>query len=196
MGDALPVPERMGANVFVSTRGEKETVPKPRKRRKNVDRQFQRAGEEIRGFAARHAKPVLWMLGIAAVVGVALLLVAILLPDGTMIAGIALAGIGFVFMLVGYGVGAYAAFSEDFLWGFLFLVFPIYTAYYLVSNWDEMWRWFLVWSAGAAVLLLAIVVMSAGVEQAEKAKRKAHSSWNGETRQFFAVRSSAAAWGI
>ena len=118
-----------------------------------------------------------------------LYLVAVLLPNGTLIAGISLAGIGLVLLLVGYGVGAYAAFCEDTLNGFLYLFIPLYTGYYLVSNWDEMWRWFLLSSVGVVILALAVMVMEAGVEKAdaEKARRDAPQSWSSPATIHFAL---------
>ena len=53
-----------------------------------------------------------------------------------MIVGCILAVIGIILLLGGYAVGAYAAFTEDALYGWLYLFFPLYTAYYLVANWD------------------------------------------------------------
>jgi hypothetical protein len=168
-------PQRMGANVFVSSRAEGESAPRRRKKRKNFDTDMERAGEEFRGFAARNAKLGAWILAIAVVVAVALFVVARSIPNGTIVAGLSLAAIGLLMMLVGFGVGAYAAFCEDFLNGMLYLFIPIYTAYYLVSNWDEMWRWFLIMTAGAGLILMATSIMSAGVEQADKEKRQRQS---------------------
>jgi hypothetical protein len=186
----------MGPNVFVWARSDGEGTSKPRKRSKSVEKDFERAGEEIRGFAARHARLGRWILGISASVGLALYLVSLLLPNGTIIAGIALAAIGVLMMLVGFFIGAYAAFCEDFLFGFLYLVFPIYTAYFLVSNWDEMWRWFLVLTAGAAVLTLASFVMSAGVEKAEAAKRAGRVlQYVQPSSRLALARPSVATWG-
>ena len=63
--------------------------------------------------------------------------IALFAPQGTLIAGSTLMVVGSVMVLAGYGVGAYAAFGEDFLYGFLYLVIPLYTAYYLVTRWED-----------------------------------------------------------
>jgi hypothetical protein len=194
--DPPPNPTRMGPNVFVSARTDGEGTSKPRKRSKSVERGIERAGEEIRGFAARNARLGRWILGISAIVGLALYLVSLLVPNGTIIAGITLAAIGLIFMLIGYFIGAYAAFGEDFLFGFLYLFFPPYTAYFLVANWDEMWRWFVLLTAGAAVLTLASYVMSAGVEKAEAAKRGSRAFRSVQPSSVVALaRPSVATWG-
>ncbi len=67
-------------------------------------------------------------------------------------------------VLVGFGAGAYGAFSEDFLYGVLYLVIPLYTAYYLVTRWDDLWVWFACSTAGVALVLLGTeMVRWAGV---------------------------------
>ena len=45
---------------------------------------------------------------------------------------------GLIIFLYGYGSGAYIAFTEDDLYGWLYLIFPPFAAYYFVSRWDEM----------------------------------------------------------
>jgi hypothetical protein len=55
--------------------------------------------------------------------------------------------------LLGYAAGAYGAFCEDFLYGFLYLVIPLYTAYYLVTRWEDLWRWFACSTTGVGLVL-------------------------------------------
>ena len=54
---------------------------------------------------------------------------------------------------LGYAAGAYGAFCEDFLYGFLYLVIPLYTAYYLVTRWEDLWRWFACSTTGVGLVL-------------------------------------------
>ena len=35
----------------------------------------------------------------------------------------------------------YGAFSEDVLDGLLYITIPLYTAYYLVTRWEDLWIW-------------------------------------------------------
>jgi len=44
--------------------------------------------------------------------------------------GCVLMAVGSLMVLAGYGVGAYGAFREDFLYGMLYLLVPLYAAYY------------------------------------------------------------------
>ena len=64
--------------------------------------------------------------------------------------------IGCAMILVGFGVGAYGTFSEDFLYGFLYLVIPFYTAYYMVTRWDDLWVWFACMTSGVGLVLVGI----------------------------------------
>ena len=54
----------------------------------------------------------------------------------------------------GFSVGAYAAFQEDSLYGCLYLIIPLYTAYYIVTRWDELWICFACSTVGFAMVLL------------------------------------------
>ena len=94
--------------------------------------------------------------GVAA--GIALAGIALFAPQGTLIAACTLMVLGSAMVLVGYGVGAYAAFGEDFLYGFFYLVIPLYTAYYIVTRWEDLWVWFTCSTAGAVVVVLGIEV--------------------------------------
>ena len=73
-----------------------------------------------------------------------LILVAIALfaPHGYWLAGCILIATGGVLILVGHLAGAFGAFSEDSLYGLFYLLIPLYTAYYIVTRWDDMWVWF------------------------------------------------------
>jgi hypothetical protein len=178
--DPPPAPPPVLSNAFVATPAKREErLPRPK--RSKVEKNLRAASGEVRKFAQRNASVWPWLVGVPAALAVALGLVALMLPNGTMIAGICLAVLGIVLMLVGYGVGAYAAYREDLLYGFLYVVFPLYTGYYIVANWDEMWRWFAVTTLGAAVLTVAITIMGSGLEKVESSK-KSHEQTRRITR--------------
>ena len=71
-----------------------------------------------------------WLIrgGIGSVVILAA--VALLVPNGLLIVGCVLLVLGMLMVLAGYAAGAYGAFHEDFLYGFLYMVIPFYAAYY------------------------------------------------------------------
>ena len=89
-----------------------------------------------------------WLLRGGIATGIGLAGIALFAPHGTLIAACILMVLGSAMVLVGYGVGAYAAFGEDFLYGFFYLVIPLYTAYYLVTRWEDLWAWFACSTAG------------------------------------------------
>ena len=80
--------------------------------------------------------------------------IALFAPRGSLIVGSLLLTLGSVMVLVGYGVGAYGAFREDLLYGILYLLVPLYAAYYLVTRWDDLWVWFACSTAGVALISL------------------------------------------
>jgi predicted Zn finger-like uncharacterized protein len=95
-----------------------------------------------------------WLVRSGIATAIAFAAIALLAPKGTLIAGCALLVLGMVLVLVGYGVGAYGAFQEDFIYGFFYLVFGLYTAYYVVTRWEDMWIWFACSTAGVGLVLL------------------------------------------
>ena len=165
--EAAPVPA--GPSTYVRARANPEGLA-PGRRRPEPDAVIGRAREGATAIAARVSALWPWLVGVPAGVAVVLGLVAAIVPGGTMIAGGALAVVGILLLLGGHAMGAYVAFTEDALHGWLYLLVPIYTAYYLVENWDEMWRWCLLSVAGVAILSVAGPIMHAGLEKAEPAE--------------------------
>ena len=105
-----------------------------------------------------------WLVRGGIATAITLAAIALFAPNGTLIAGCALLVLGMVLVLVGYGAGAYGAFHEDFLYGFLYLVIPFYTAYYMVTRWDDLWVWFTCMTSGVGLVLFGIeIVRWAGV---------------------------------
>jgi predicted Zn finger-like uncharacterized protein len=86
------------------------------------------------------------VLVLAAIVGLA--------PSGTLVVTWLVMAVGSLMVLVGFGAGAYGAFREDVLYGILYLLVPLYTAYYTITRWDDLWPWFACSTAGAALVLL------------------------------------------
>jgi hypothetical protein len=117
---------------------------------------------------ARKEKPAIpwltWLVWFAIVLVVLLVAIALLAPQGTLIAGCVLMVLGGVMILVGYSAGAYGAFREDFLYGFLYLVIPFYTAYYMATRWEDLWVWLVCSTAGVGLILIGVeIVRWAGV---------------------------------
>ena len=148
-------------SVFVSNRGEEPTTaPTPRKPKRA------KAGSTARDARRREADFPwrTWLVrgGVAAALVIAG--IALFAPRGVLIAGCVLMVLGSAMVLVGFGAGAYGAFCEDFLYGVLYLAIPLYTAYYLVTRWDDLWVWFACSTAGVALVLLGTeMVRWAGV---------------------------------
>ena len=106
-----------------------------------------------------------WLIrgGIAAVV--VLFLIAAIVPGGVVIVGKVLLIAGMGMILLGWGAGAFGAFSEDLLYGILYVAIPLYTAYYLVTRWEDLWRWFACSTAGVGVVLVGTQILRwSGVE--------------------------------
>ncbi len=131
-------PDSEQPNFFTPAPGSEsleEAPPRRRVKQKNP------ASSEPRRRKSASSHPVLSVRAtLVGLTGVALVLVIVaLFVPGTRIniaRAVALAGL--VLFVYGYGSGAYIAFTEDDLYGWLYLFFPPYAAYYFVSRWDEM----------------------------------------------------------
>jgi len=100
-----------------------------------------------------------WLIGSVAAVALTLVAVSVLAPRGTAIAGCVVILIGCGMLLSGFLAGAYGAFHEDFLYGFLYVVVPLYTAYYVVTRWDDLWVWGACSTAGIGLILLGTEII-------------------------------------
>ena len=139
--------------VFVPARGnEPRAVRTPRKPKGTAPGSTARRDES--DFAWRT-----WLVRVGVLAAMALLATALFVPRGVAIAGSAMILLGMAMVLVGYAAGAYGAFSEDFLYGFFYLVIPLYTAYYLVTRWDDLRGWFALSTAGVGLVLLGTEVI-------------------------------------
>ena len=142
--------------VYVRSRGDEPTVSlSPRKPKASRTR---RRSTDTRPDFPWGA----WLIGLGSLAAIALVLVATLMPKGLLIAGSTLVTVGMLMVLVGFFAGAYGAFSEDFLYGFFYLVFPLYTAYYLVTRWEDLWRWTVCSTTGVGLVLMGTEVLRWG----------------------------------
>lgn len=62
--------------------------------------------------------------------------------------------IGGILVAVADFAGAYGAFSEDVLYGLLYITIPLYTAYYLVTRWEDLWIWITCATVGVGLVLI------------------------------------------
>jgi hypothetical protein len=111
----------------------------PRQKRRSKKRTPRRPGTRIGEPADSRSSStgIAVLLGLGCAVAV-LVVVAFVAPSARINVGRLIALAGLVVFLYGYVSGAYIAFTEDDLYGWLYLIFPPYAAYYFVSRWDEM----------------------------------------------------------
>ena len=74
--------------------------------------------------------------------------------NGTWLVGCILISIGGILVPVAYFAGAYGAFNEDVLYGLLYITIPLYTAYYLVTRWEDLWIWITCATVGTGLVLI------------------------------------------
>lgn len=157
VAEATDLPE---SPVFVPARGDEVSAAssprRPRTRSQSNSKARPSRGETA-GFA--------WMkrgIPVLIVMAVALLATALFVPDGMLIAGYTLLGVGTLMAIVGLGAGAFGAFSEDFIHGFFYVVFPPYAAFYFVTRWDDLWIWFACVVGGVGLITLGGQVLQWG----------------------------------
>ncbi len=85
--------------------------------------------------------------------------IALFAPRGPILVGSVLLALGTLMVLFGFGVGAYGAFREDVLYGLLYLAIPFYTAYYVVTRWDDLWVWFACSTVGVGLVMLGTEIL-------------------------------------
>jgi hypothetical protein len=139
-------------SLFVPSRGDEPTADAARRPKRAATGTTARPARG-RGRASDVAWRA-WLVRGMLAAALASAAIALLAPRGTWIVGCLLLGLGSVMVLLGYGVGAYGAFREDVLYGVLYLLVPLYAAYYLVTRWDDLWVWFACSTAGTALVLL------------------------------------------
>jgi hypothetical protein len=138
-------------SAFVPAPRDQPASTVPRKRKRSVSRSSIRT---VRSAVSQFAWRT-WLGGVAAA-AIVIAAIAVLAPGGVLIAACVVMAVGGLMILVGYSVGAYGAFREDSLYGVLYLAIPLYTAYYMVTRWDDLWFWFACMTGGVGLILLGI----------------------------------------
>ncbi len=95
-----------------------------------------------------------WLIRCGVALVVILTCIALVAPQGVWLAGCILIAIGGLLVPLGFLAGAYGAFSEDLLYGILYLAIPLYTAYYLVTRWEDLWPWVVCATVGVGLVLI------------------------------------------
>ena len=95
-----------------------------------------------------------WLIWGSVALVLILTAIAFLAPDGTWLVGCILMAICGILVPVAYFAGAYGAFSEDVLYGLLYITIPLYTAYYLVTRWEDLWIWITCATVGVGLVLI------------------------------------------
>jgi len=97
---------------------------------------------------------------ISAVIVAILAIFSTFVPRMMMIVGSGIVVLGLILTVYGYLTAIYIAFTEDDLHGWLFLMIPMYAAYYLVSRWDEM-------KSRLVMIVIGLVLLSVGSRMIE-----------------------------
>ena len=129
-----------------------EAPPRRRAKRNNAGISEPRRRKAVRSHPILSGSSTLiGLTGVALV----LVIVALFVPGTRINIGRAIALAGLILFVYGYASGAYIAFTEDDLYGWLYLLFPPYAAYYFVSRWDEM-------SSRLVMLIVGLALLSGG----------------------------------
>jgi transcription elongation factor Elf1 len=155
--DAVTAFDPPAASSFVRSRGDDATAP-PRNPKRRPPESTTRTTRERSSHFPWGTRLVQGGVAIAIVLAA----IAFLAPRGMLIAGCALMALGSLMVLLGFGAGAYGAFHEDSLYGFLYLVIPLYTAYYMITRWDDLWVWFVCSTAGVGLVVLGTEMIQWG----------------------------------
>jgi hypothetical protein len=143
------------ATFFMPATGSKSLEEMPRRQVKQKGsgtsgrKRLERARSPLASLSAR-----VTVIGLTCVT-VVLVVLVVFVPDTRINVGRAVALAGLILFVYGYGSGAYIAFTEDDLYGWLYLLFPPYAAYYFVSRWDEM-------SSRLVMLIVGLALLSGG----------------------------------
>lgn len=137
--------------VFVPARTDSRSeVDRPRRRERSVSGPTARKSRA----GTSDSRWQTWFIWGCVALVLILTAVALLAPHGIWLVGCILMAIGCFLVPVAYLAGAYGAFSEDSLYGLLYLVIPLYAGYYLVTRWEDLWVWVICASVGVGLVLL------------------------------------------
>lgn len=155
-GIGYAVVESLAESAFTPAAGVEPAgavpVPVPASVRTGTNRSGS-GGRKRRQQAIARAK---WLGGGAGALALVLAGIALFASHGEIIVAWVLMALGCAMILLGFAVGAYGAFSEDFLYGFLYVVIPCYSAYYMVTRWDDLWIWFACMTGGVGLASLGV----------------------------------------
>jgi len=137
--------------VFVPARADERTAgDRPRRKERSVSGPTSR-----RVRASKSDFPWLtWLIRGGVALVFILTAIAMLAPHGTWLVGCILMALGSILVPVAYFAGAYGAFSEDSLYGLLYIMIPLYAGYYLVTRWEDLWVWLACATVGVGLVLL------------------------------------------
>jgi hypothetical protein len=137
--------------VFVPARGDATSAgDRPRRKERSVSGS---TSQSVR--ASKSDFPwQTWLVWGSVALVLILTAIALLAPHGTWLAGCILISIGGILVPVAYFAGAYGAFSEDVLYGLLYIMIPFYAAYYLVTRWEDLWIWITCATVGVGLVLI------------------------------------------
>jgi hypothetical protein len=147
--DPVPAFTPPSGSTFTQPWGDNATAPPRRSKRRAPESEVRKAIKR-----ASRSPWLAWLIRVGIVAALVLAAITFLAPNGRIIAACVLMGLGSLMILVGYIAGAYGAFHEDFLYGFLYLVIPLYTAYYMVTRWDDLWVWLACSTAGVGLVVV------------------------------------------
>jgi len=137
--------------VFVPARADATTaIDRPRRREWSVSGPTSRS---VRSSESDFPWPT-WLIWGSVALVLMLNAIAFLAPNGTWLVGCILMAIGGMLVPVAYFAGAYGAFSEDVLYGLLYITIPLYTAYYFVTRWEDLWVWITCATVGVGLVLI------------------------------------------
>ncbi|SIO28266.1 MJ0042 family finger-like domain-containing protein [Singulisphaera sp. GP187] len=140
-------------STFIRARGDEPSAFTTRRKRRPIEPAAsprpRRDREREPGFAWGK-----WLSRVGGSTVLVLAAIALLAPRGPILVGFVLLALGSLMIVLGFGAGAYGAFREDMLYGMLYLAIPLYTAYYIVTRWDDLWIWFACSTAGVGLIML------------------------------------------
>ncbi len=141
----------VGEAVFVRARADgKAAVEKPRRKEPSGSRPPPR---RIRT-SSTDSRWLAWLVRGGVALVLILTALALFAPHGTWLVGCILIAIGGILVPLAYCAGAYGAFSEDSLYGLLYILIPLYAGYYLVTRWEDLWIWITCATIGVGLVML------------------------------------------
>jgi hypothetical protein len=135
-GYALDDLDGDGPSSYTPPRGDEDFAPPPLA----SDRPAKPKGLTARMKKVKPGQFAKWrgpLIGLGVAVA-ALALMVLIFPSLAIVLGAIIVTVGMILALGGFAVGAYAAFCEDFVYGFLYLVLTPFTAWYIVSRFEEL----------------------------------------------------------